>query len=250
MKYYLALCLLTAIAIWNMYEHTYHSDKEYRGYWFPGTPLKCIKPKSFIRHFLICKDRHQGMINIAFYQQMLTHFIVVIALIWLWVVFENQWYLNGKIAMGQMYALAGITLFFYIIPSKTAVSINFRAQKKYMQENPKWEAKRYGSISSSKRKIFNPKVGQTNDDCRKPKRSYKDVRIQAALTNKLKKYCYHKEKGIYYILFKDIERIKTKELAKYRKIDQKIEVDKNGKQIFKVFDKKNEEIIFQAPIKM
>ena len=70
------------------------------------------------------------------------------------------------------------------------------------------------------------------------------------LRKELEKYCYTKEKGVLYLQYKDLDRIKSKELNKYKKFDYRIEQNEKAKQIFEVFDKKNGEIIFQAPIKM
>ena len=67
------------------------------------------------------------------------------------------------------------------------------------------------------------------------------------LRKELVKYCYTKEKGVSYLQYKDLDRIKRKELNKYKKFDCRIEQDE--KEIFIVFDKKSGDIIFQAPIK-
>lgn len=68
------------------------------------------------------------------------------------------------------------------------------------------------------------------------------------LKNKLKKYCYIRKKGVSYLQYKDLERIKTIELIKYKEFDTKIELNEKGKQTFKVFDKRNGDVIFQAPL--
>ncbi len=78
---------------------------------------------------------------------------------------------------------------------------------------------------------------------------YPELDQYVALKKKLTKYCYTKEKGIFYLQYKDLERIKNKELKKYKKFDHKIEPDEKGKPVFKVLDKRNGDIIFQAPLK-
>ena len=78
----------------------------------------------------------------------------------------------------------------------------------------------------------------------------KTLSVNNCLNKELLKYCYTKEKGVLYLQYKDLDRIKSKELNKYKKFDYRIEQNEKAKQIFEVFDKKNGEIIFPAPIKM
>lgn len=220
----------TYLLLCQVYGGLYYRDKEFN---YIGSPFKLKKPKTFIKRFLICYNRNLGMVNVYFYLEMIAHTMVLVSPLWFLMIYLNNWHLNRMFISGYAVIWLISICFIFIIPTIIVEMINHHATKEYIKNHPEQENKR-------KKKS----VKWTWKD----EQSLKDLDWIVSLSQDLKKHCHFK-KGVLYLSLKDIERIKTYELVKYKKAYHKLVYDKKGKPIFTVYDKRNNDVLFQAPIK-
>ena len=222
MKNFFILIGFTYIGVSHLFCQTYWRDKSFKKTIFSEDRFKFIKPNSFLNRFLFCYKKELGMVNVCFYIQVFTYVVLLLSLFWFLTVYCNKWYLNDTFLRWHS-IIVSIVVICLVSILLIADAIHFHLLRKYEKEKP---------VKANYRKI-NKKISRG-----------------VALNETLSKYCYIKEKGVFYIDSKDIERIRKFELVKYKNVCDRIQPNENGEMFLTIYDTLDDSIIFQAPIKM
>jgi hypothetical protein len=81
------------------------------------------------------------------------------------------------------------------------------------------------------------------------KKILKEHEWQISLKNQMKKYLYHKEKGVYYLNPVDLNRIEETIFNEYPNASCESIWNEKGEKIFSVYAKDDHRLLFQAPVK-
>lgn len=221
--------MLTTHLVWiGLYMGIYNRDKEFN---YLGSPFRLKKIPKRLKKIYFCHNRELGMVNVYFYQETVVHFLNLLTPITFLIAYLYNWYLNSDFLRIYFIILMTTVLGLFILPGVFIESINYIMTLKHFKTIPR-------KITSSM------KVSPTDH------KYLKTLSVNNCLNKELLKYCYTKEKGILFIQNKDLERIRKKELIKYKHTCEKTEYNEKGQPVFTVYDRVSNRIIFQAPIKM
>ena len=199
-------------------------------------PFKKIHPVGIWKFFVPYKDKNRSVVNFLFGAQIFSLVLALIYDIGLLILYLNDLFWGTQLIIYDLvfflfYAIGGVG-----IPKWCTIINNGPLRRKYEKANP---------IQARKHHIQSSQTSK--DSC---------IRVNGKLEKRaldlekaLRKYCYTKEKGITYILVKDLDRIRIVELKKYKYACEKTEYDEKGQQYFVVYDEYHQREIFRAPIK-
>lgn len=197
-------------------------------------PFSNIRPKLFVKYILYYKDKQRGMVNICFWAEIYVILIFILSNIGLFLIHQFNLFSTDLWFWVYGCIVALIVGFASAACSWAGFINNVYLQKKYEERYPK-RANRH-RIRFIKR----------NTDNRKTNKEWVQMAI---LEEVLKKYCNLRENQTSYVSIDDLERIRAVELPKYKNAREKIELDEKGQKFLIVYDKKDDYIIFNAPIK-
>ena len=229
MKY--SLLLYVAIS-YMIYYHLFSIPKRDAKYSASDVKPQRIKQinTGFRRFLLTVFAEEKGTFKIVnVYRKIGIAFMVVMCFILIFI-------LSGKTAVANtlLFCLSGLIIILSIIRSVLVFAAERYSGVKHLRQGLAKIKHTAGQISKQDFTVYR----------------HSKIDNGVHLTKALEKYCYTKEKGVLYLQYKDLERIKTEELNKYKGFDYRIEQNEKEKQVFTVFDKKSGDVVFQAPLKM
>ncbi len=208
-------------------------DKEFKNV---HPPFKKYYPIGFWKILVPYRDKNRSIVNVLFWTHIACLIIVLLFDLGLLVLFLLNLF-KERVLIPYVFISTAVGLLIGSgIPKWCTIINNGPLRRKYEKANPIQARKHH--IQSS----------QTSKDyCIAVNRKLEKRALD--LEKALRKYCYTKEKGIFYILEKDLDRIRTVELKKYKYACEKTEYDEKGQQYFVIFDEYHKREIFRASIK-